>query len=193
MRLPTARARGAAALSTLVATALLLTGCLSIAIPDDDPDVVVTPEPGSPAPSPDDASTQRAEPAEPTDTVVCDASGAVITGEGHRVRVTGTCAVLEVSGDRNHVDAEDADVDVLQIAGQDNEIEVGSVRAITLAGNDNEVDARSGAAALELAGDNNEIDLSGRLEGGIVRGNDNEIDADGTGPVIQEGQDNDVG
>jgi hypothetical protein len=163
----------------------------------------VLPTDGAAGPTVVPSSSATAAPAAPTasasvpstdDAAATDCAGAPVTLSGADLdfTLTGDCPAVTVAGTGLDIEAGAATIGSLQLSGDRNELEGGTLQTLAVDGQDNEVDvARSGA--LTVNGDRNEVTASDEVGAVTVSGNDNRVLAPQWGPVSDNGQRNQVG
>lgn len=157
----------------LVATALVLTGC-----------VILPPVPGGgSAPTPIPGETLI-----PTDPDACD-GGTLRLDQPGEYRI-GDCDELVIEGQRIEVIA--GALGAVTIRGDDNELDAGTIGSLEIQGQQNEVDAAS-LGSVDISGDRNDVDSTGDIGAVTLVGNDNEVNYAGqAGTLDDRGDRNEV-
>ncbi len=113
---------------------------------------------------------------------------AISSGDGE-YRVTGVCPRVHVDGSDLDVDLEAAEVGVLVVRGDGNEIEAADVAELQVAGQENDIEATS-IDVVSIRGDSNTVDSAGTIGRVSVQGNDNDVEGQAVGEVVDRGQGN---
>jgi len=186
----------AAVLAGLLAVAL---AACAPAVSGDDRDGAA-PRPGVTGSAPTAGSTtapvEEATPGAsrtPGSTGPVDCGGASLTiADDDRVdTITGDCPYVVLAGADVELDADDARIGSLEIAGDRADVEAGVVDTLTVAGQENEVEADT-IGSVVINGDRNDVEAGTRADSVAVNGNDNEVTARELGAVLDQGQGNTV-
>jgi len=177
--------RTLAGLTGSVILAVVLTGCITVNVPDRS-------EPtGAPAPAPvqthdddDDFANAVTTPCAGDDITLSDLTGPVI--------ITGDCPSVTIEG--SNFDVRIEKTGSLTIRGDDNDVDVVDASAVMISGQDNDVDVtRSGITLVEIAGNDNSVSTPGDIDGAVVNGNDNDLEYATLGERAENGTGNSFG
>jgi hypothetical protein len=179
--------------AVLLACAALLSGCITINVPDDLPTqapLTAAPAPGAhtvdPSPGPDDD--------DPLEQDVLDCAGEPVqvqTGTGPQI-LQGDCPAVTIDGNDARVHLVDADVGSLVVRGDRLDIAVGNVGTLEIGGQDSQLVAVV-IGAVVIRGDRNMVDVSDDVESATVNGNDNVVTARSIASIAVSGGGNQVG
>jgi hypothetical protein len=156
------------AVSALIASALAISGCISIVVRPAEtgmpsPGLTAAPLPGaSMSPQPDDG---------PLD---CGGVAVDLSGDRMTFVVVGECPAVTVTGSDIEVDFVGADVGSLTIRGDRTVVTANAMAAAEIDGQDNVVDA-VGLDSLTIRGDRNEVRSENGIDSVVVNGNGNVV------------------
>ena len=177
-----------AALATAGALAVVLSGCVPMGSSSNGGDSAPRPGTSTSAGDATSGSSRTQGSAGPVD---CGGAAVTVADDARDHTVTGDCPYVVVAGADIELDARDARIGTLEIAGDRAEVDAGDVNTLTVAGQENEVDV-SALDSIVLNGDRNEVEVQARAGSVAVNGNDNSVTATELGTVLDQGQRNSV-
>jgi len=174
------------AASIAIVLAASLSGCITVQLPPEAPQVPqATNDATVPPQSNDDDAIEE---------VLCIEEDVVLNMPNVDYVVTGDCRTVTIEG--ADVEARIEKVASLVVRGDNNDIEVGELGSVLINGQDNEIEATRtlDLAKIEVSGNNNDVDTNGSISFVVFNGNDNEVDYSGAVDKISDnGSNNRVG
>ncbi len=149
-----------AIVTLFAASALVLSGCVTVVVPENDRDDTT--------PVAEDLDNRTELSCSPGEEVLLNSPSTLytISGPCDEVTVEGTDLIvraeqvdtLVVRGDRNLIEAES--IDAVEISGQDNTVTAGEIDAVDIAGDRNAIrsDERINDGDIDVSGNDNQFD-----------------------------------